>query len=71
MLEVENWHGTWLAEIQTVEKDGVALVRTFFDAVLLVPLELLGVFVLVGYALDALLVVVFVACALRGSGAFW
>lgn len=37
---------------------GGGLLHTFFNAVLLVSLELLGVFVLVGYALDALVVVV-------------
>lgn len=41
--------------------------RTFFNTVFLASLELLGVFMLVGNALNALFIVVFVAGALRGS----
>lgn len=45
--------------------------RTFFDAVFLVSLEFLRVFVLVGDTRSAVIVVVFVAVALRGKGTFY
>jgi hypothetical protein len=58
VLEVEDWRGVRLAENQAAASDGLGLLRTFFNAIFLVSLELFGVFVLVGYALDALVVVV-------------
>ena len=67
VLQVEDWRGSQLAESSGNEQGWMerAALRTLFNTVLLVSLELLRVFVLVRYACGAFFEVVFVAGALR------
>jgi hypothetical protein len=70
MLKMEDWCRKVVSKIPGIgvgRSLGFHFVRTFFNTVLLVSLELVGMFLLVGYTLGALLVVVSPDRALCGA----